>query len=177
MSAIALGLAGNSAQATRLAADLANGFPEDTIVRFDYLPMIQAAVALQSGSATKATEALASATPYELGSPAQTLSFALYSVYLRGEAYAAAHQGSAAVAEFQKILDHPGVVINEPIGALAHLGLARAYGLSSDTAKAKSNALSSSPLRAGLRREILVLSTSGRAWIVRIAFTAGTIWK
>jgi len=138
VSAIALGLAGDSAQATRLAADLAKRFPEDTIVRFDYLPMIQAAVALQSGSATKATEALAPATPYELGTPAQTLSFALYSVYLRGEAYAAAHQGSAAVAEFQKILDHPGVVLNEPIGALAHLGLARAYALSSDTAKAKS---------------------------------------
>ncbi len=138
VSAIALGLAGDSAQATRLAADLAKGFPEDTIVRFDYLPMIHAAAALQSGSATKATEALAPAAPYELGSPAQTLSFALYSVYLRGEAYAAAHQGSAAVAEFQKILDHPGVVLNEPIGALAHLGLARAYGLSSDTAKAKS---------------------------------------
>jgi serine/threonine protein kinase/Flp pilus assembly protein TadD len=138
VSAIALGLAGDSAQATRLAADLAKGFPEDTIVRFDDLPMIQAAVALQSGSATKASEALAPATPYELGSAAQTLSFALYSVYLRGEAYAAAHQGSAAVAEFQKILDHPGVILNEPIGALAHLGLARAYGLSSDTAKAKS---------------------------------------
>jgi eukaryotic-like serine/threonine-protein kinase len=138
VSAIALGLAGDSAQGTRLAAVLAKGFPEDTIVRFDYLPMIHAAAALQSGSAPKAIEALATAAPYELGSPAQTLSFALYSVYLRAEAYVAAHQGSAAVAEFQKILDHPGVVLNEPIGALAHLGLARAYGLSSDTAKAKS---------------------------------------
>jgi eukaryotic-like serine/threonine-protein kinase len=138
VSAIALSLAGDSAQAMRLAAVLAKGFPEDTIMRFDYLPMIHAADALQSGSAPKAIEALAPAAPYELGSPAQTLSFALYSVYLRGEAYAAAHQGSAAVAEFQKILDHPGVVLNEPIGALAHLGLARAYGLSSDTAKAKS---------------------------------------
>ena len=65
------------------------------------------------------------------------LSFALYPVYLRGEAYVAAHQGSAAAAEFQKILDHPGVVVNEPIGALAHLGLARAYALSGDTAKAQ----------------------------------------
>jgi tetratricopeptide (TPR) repeat protein len=138
VSAIALGLAGDSAQATRFAADLAKRFPEDTVVQFDYLPMIHAAVALQSGSATKATEALAPAAPYELGSPAQTLSFALYSVYLRGQAYAAAHQGSTAVAEFQKILDHPSVVLNEPIGALAHLGLARAYSLSSDTAKAKS---------------------------------------
>jgi serine/threonine protein kinase/tetratricopeptide (TPR) repeat protein len=138
VSAIALGLAGDSAQATRLAADLAKVFPEDTMVRFDYLPMIHAAVALQSGSATKATEALAPASSYELGSPAQTVGFALYPVYLRGESYAAAHQGGAAAAEFQKILDHPSVVLNEPIAALAHLGLARAYGLSSDTAKAKS---------------------------------------
>jgi serine/threonine protein kinase/tetratricopeptide (TPR) repeat protein len=137
VSAIALGLAGDSAQATRLAAGLAKRFPEDTIVQFDYLPMIHAAAALQSGSATKAIEALAPAASYQFGSTAQTLSFALYPVYLRGEAYVAVHQGSAAAAEFQKILDHPGVILNEPIGALAHLGLARAYALSGDTAKAK----------------------------------------
>ena len=135
VSAIALGLAGDSAQATRLAADLAKRFPEDTIVQFDYLPMIHAAAALQSGSATKAIEALVPAAPYELGSISWVT---LYPVYLRGEAYLAAHQGSAAAAEFQKILDHPGVVQNEPIGALAHLGLARTHALSGDTAKAKS---------------------------------------
>ncbi len=138
VSAIALGLAGVSAQATRLAADLAKRFPEDTIVQFEYLPMIHAATALQSGSATKAIEALAPAAPYELGVTAQPVNFALYPGYLRGEAYVASHQGRPAAAEFQKILDHSGVVLNEPIGALAHLGLARAYGLSSDTAKAKS---------------------------------------
>ena len=135
VSAIALGLAGDSAQATRLAADLAKRFPEDTIVQFDYLPMIHAAAALQSGSATKAIEALVPAAPYELGSISWVT---FYPVYLRGEAYLAAHQGSAAAAEFQKILDHPGVVQNEPIGALAHLGLARTHALSGDTAKAKS---------------------------------------
>ena len=96
--------------------------------------MIDAATALQSGSAHKALEALAPAAPYELGS----IGLSLYPVYLRGEAYLAAHQGSAAAAEFQKILDHPGVVRNELIGALAHLGLARAYALSGDTVKAKS---------------------------------------
>jgi hypothetical protein len=63
--------------------------------------------------------------------------FTLYPVYLRGAAYVAAHLGSAAAAEFQKILDHPGIVLNEPIGPPAHLGLARAYTLSGDTAKAK----------------------------------------
>ena len=102
---------------------------------FNYLPTIHAAVALLAGSATKAIEALAPAAPYELGSPGFTLS--LYPVYLRGEAYVAARQGSAAVAEFQKILDHPGVVANEPIGALAHLGLGRAYALQGDGSKAR----------------------------------------
>ena len=136
VSAIALALAGDSAQAMRMASDLAKRFPEDTIVQFDYLPMIHASVAIQSGSGTKAIEALAPTAPYELGSPAQSVAIALYSVYLRGEAYVAAHQGGAA--EFQKILNHPGVVENEPIGALAHLGLGRAYALSGDAAKARS---------------------------------------
>jgi eukaryotic-like serine/threonine-protein kinase len=137
VSAIALGLAGDAPQATRLAADLAKRFPEDTFVQFEYLPMIHAAAALQGGSANKALEALAPAAPYELGSTAAFL-FSLYPAYLRGEAYLAAHQGSAAAAEFQKFVDHRGVVVNEPIGALAHLGLARAYALSGDTVKAKS---------------------------------------
>jgi serine/threonine protein kinase/Flp pilus assembly protein TadD len=136
VSAIALGLAGDAPQSTRLAADLAERFPEGTIVQFEYLPMIHAAAALQSGSANKALEALIPAAPYELGLPLWYV--ALYPVYLRGEAYLAVHQGSAAAAEFQKILDHACVVWNEPIGALAHLGLARAYALSGDTVKAKS---------------------------------------
>jgi serine/threonine protein kinase/Flp pilus assembly protein TadD len=135
-SAIALGLAGDAAQATRLAADLAKRFPEDTIVQFNYLPTIHAAVALQGGSASKAIEALAPVAPYEqLGSASTASNYALYPIYLRGEAYVAARQGSAAEAEFQKIIAHPGVVENEPIGAVAHLGLARAYSLSGDTAK------------------------------------------
>jgi serine/threonine protein kinase/Flp pilus assembly protein TadD len=136
-SAIALGMAGDAPQATRLADDLAKRFPEDTIVQFNYLPTIHAAVALQARSASKAIEGLVPVAPYELGAPAQSFGFALYSVYLRGEAYVSAHQGSAAATEFHKILDHPGVVGNEPIGALAHLGLARAYALSGDTGKAK----------------------------------------
>jgi Tfp pilus assembly protein PilF len=61
----------------------------------------------------------------------------MYPVFVRGEAYLAARQGSEAAAEFKKILDHPGIVLNQPIGALAHLGLARAYVLQGDTAKAK----------------------------------------
>ena len=133
ISAFALGLAGDAAQATRLAGDLAKRFPEDTIVQFNYLPTIRAIATLQGGNVGKAIEALALVAPYELGSVGQPL----YPVYLRGEASLAAHQGSAAVLEFQKILDHPGVVVNNPIGALAHLGLGRAYALSGDTTKAQ----------------------------------------
>ena len=132
MSAIALGRAGDSAQANWLAADLGKRFPEDTIAQLNYLPMIHAAAALRGRDTGKAIEALAAAAPYELG-----VGFSLYPVYLRGEAYLAAKQGTAAAAEFQKILDHSGVVANEPIGALAHLQLGRAYALSGDTTKAK----------------------------------------
>ncbi len=77
------------------------------------------------------------AAPYELGGFVETLNV-LYPVYLRGEAYLAAKQGIAAAAEFEKILDHPGLVRNAPIGALAHLQLGRANALSGDTDKAKS---------------------------------------
>jgi serine/threonine protein kinase/tetratricopeptide (TPR) repeat protein len=134
MSAIALGLAGDAPQATRLAADLAKRFPEDTIVQFEYLPMIHAAAALQSGSATKALEALAPATPYEFGSMG---GITLYPVYLRGEAYVAAHQGTAAAAEFQKIVDRPGIHPTFAEHSLAKLGLGRAYVMTGDAAKAR----------------------------------------
>jgi len=148
ISAIALGLAGDAPQATRLAADLAKRFPEDTIVQFNYLPTIHAAWALQGDGVGKAIEALAPAAPYELGSIAQGFTFALYPVYLRGEAYVAAQQGSAAETEFQKILDHPGVVGNEPIGALAHLGLARADAIEAQSAQGADAELARAKARA-----------------------------
>ena len=136
-SAIALGLAGDSAQAERLAADLGKRFSEDTVVKFNYLPMIRASIALHSGDGKRAIDALAASAPYELGETNTSFTFALYPVYLRGEAYLATKQGAAAAAEFQKILGHAGVVGNEPLAALAHLGLGRAYALAGDTAKSK----------------------------------------
>jgi eukaryotic-like serine/threonine-protein kinase len=129
-SAIALGLAGESAQAERLASDLGKRFPKDTIVQSEDLPMIRAAIALQANNADKAVEALKSAAPYELGQ-------GLYPAYMRGEAYLAARQGVAAKVELQKILDHPGVVQYDAIGVLAHLGLGRAFALTGDGPKAK----------------------------------------
>ena len=132
LSAMGMALAGDDAPATRLTKDLDKRFPKDTIVQSLYLPMIRAAIILAGGSASKeadrAIEALAAALTYE-GVVPGPLIVNLYSAYLRGEVYLAAGQAAAAAAEFQRILDHPGLVVNEPIGALAHLGLARAYAL------------------------------------------------
>ncbi len=134
LSAIALALAGDSGQATRVADELAKRYPEDTLVQTQYLPMIRAASALTASSPQKAIQALAAAAPYELGGNRASMS--LGPVYLRGMAYVAQKQGASGAAEFQKILDHSGIVTNEPIGALAHLGLGRAYALSGDKARA-----------------------------------------
>jgi len=137
VAALALALSGDSLGAQRIAGDLAKHFPEDTIVQFNYLPTIRAELALK-GNPAEAAEALQAAVPYELGlAGGTTFSTNLYPVYIRGEAYLAAHQGGQAAIEFQKILDHPGIVLNEPIGALAHLGLARASSMQGDIAKAR----------------------------------------
>jgi tetratricopeptide (TPR) repeat protein len=139
VAALALALIGYSADARGLADDLEKRYPDDTIVRFNYLPTIRAQLALSlPGNGAKAVETLAVASPYELGVPgSNTLWTNLYPVYVRGEAFFAAHQGTLAAAEFQKILDWRGVVGNEPIAALAHLGLARSYALAGDTPKSR----------------------------------------
>ncbi len=137
LAALALALAGDSADSNRMADDLGKRSPEDTVLRYNSLPAIRAVNALRNGDSGKAITALAISAPYELGQTTQEVTFVLYPIYFRGEAFLAARQGAAAAAEFQKILDHPGLVQNEPIGALAHLGLARACALQGDSAKAK----------------------------------------
>jgi len=136
LSAVALGLAGEPARAAPLAAELGKAFRRSTIVQRQLLPTIGAAAVIRRDP-QKAIDALAVSAPFELGETTEVVNFCLYGVYLRGEAYLATKQGSAAAAEFQRILDHPGVVANEPIGALAHLGLGRAYLLIGETSKAK----------------------------------------
>jgi len=140
-NALALALAGNSSQAQTLADDLEKHYPEDTSVKFSYLPVLRATLALNHHQASKAIELLQGATAYELGTPRSNLQGffgALYPVYVRGEAYLAAGQGAEAVAEFQKILDHRGIVVSDIIGALARLQIARAYAKVGDTTKAES---------------------------------------
>lgn len=136
LSAIALGMAGDTKQATRLAADLEKRFPEDTIVKFTYLPTIHTAFLLHSNLSTS-TDSSPAATPYELGGNLLTLNFILYPVYVRGETYLVNKNGAAAVSEFQKIIDHPGAVRTEPIGALAHLQQGRGFAMLGDNTKAK----------------------------------------
>jgi hypothetical protein len=115
-------------------------YPEDTSVRFSYSPVIRAAVAVQHGQPLKAIDALQASVPYEMGSPrsSQTAFFgSLYPVFFRGEALLALHKGTEAANEFQKILNHRGIMIGDPAFVLAHLGLARAYAHSGESAKAR----------------------------------------
>jgi eukaryotic-like serine/threonine-protein kinase len=137
-AALALAIAGNGARAQALVNDLAKQFPEDTIVLLIYLPTIQSQLLINGGDSSRAIVVLQTAAPHELATTPDVglLSLSLYPVYVRGEAYLAAHSGSEAAVEFRKILDHGGIVGNAPIGALARLGLARAYALQGDAAKA-----------------------------------------
>jgi DNA-binding winged helix-turn-helix (wHTH) protein/tetratricopeptide (TPR) repeat protein len=132
LAALALTFAGDAVGARTLADDLANRFPDHTIVQSYYLPSIRAGLALSHDDPSGAIEILQAAVPYELSGDG-----ALYPAYVRGEAYLAAHKGNEAAAEFQKIRDHPGIVVNSPIGALADLGLGRAYALQGEIPKAK----------------------------------------
>jgi eukaryotic-like serine/threonine-protein kinase len=139
-AALALALAGESSRAQALADDLEKRFPEDTAVRYMYLPPIRAQLALNAGNAVKAIELLQIGAAYDFGVPpcyAPAFLGVLYPIYLRGEADLAARRGAEAATEFRKILDHRGLVVSDPIGALANLQLGRALVLSGDVTGAK----------------------------------------
>jgi predicted Zn-dependent protease len=139
-AAVALALAGDSSRAQTLANDLEKRFPEDSSARFSYVPTVRALLALNHGEPLKAVEILQAGVPYDLGTPpCSALGFfgIFYPVYVRGEAYLAAHKGTEAATEFQKILDRRSIVVSDPVGALARLQLGRALVLAGDTGKAK----------------------------------------
>ena len=136
IAALALARAGDTAGAEKLATELDKTFPLDTLVQRYWLPTIRAGVALERKDPKRAIELLKVAITIELGEITQFTIF-LCPVYLRGEAYLMLHDGKAAATEFQKFIDHRGVVMNFPWGALARLGLARAYAMQGDTVKAK----------------------------------------
>ena len=136
LAALALARAGDATRARTIAQDLTQRFPNDIWLDSYWLPSIRAAIEIERKNPARAIQALEISRPYELGGDPITLD-TLYPVYLRGKAYLMQKNGGAAVAEFQKIIDHRGRVANGALGALAHLQLGRAYALSSDTAKAQ----------------------------------------
>lgn len=139
--AFALALLGDSAQAHTIAAELEARYPQDTSVQFSYLPTLRALDALNHGDPANALEMTQVAAPYDLAVPGTAYftggSFfgTLYPVYVRGLVYSRLDRPSEAAVEFQKILDHPGLVLNDPIGPMARLQLARALSASGDRAK------------------------------------------
>jgi eukaryotic-like serine/threonine-protein kinase len=132
LSSLAAALAGDTATADRLAIDLGRRFPKDTSVQWMYLPTIRGVVDLGRRNAEDALRELSAETPFGLSTMLSMLP-----TYVRGNVYLAATRGSDAAAEFSRVIDHPGISADVLQGALAHLGLARAYALQGETAKAK----------------------------------------
>ena len=134
--ALASAIAGDTARAESLAQDLGKRFPLDTQMQSLWLPAIHAQLALDRNHPALALNALRAASPLELGLiPFSNNTSCLYHLYVRGEAYLAAGQGKEAAVEFQKIIDHSGIVWNCWTGALAHLGVARANALGARTSQ------------------------------------------
>jgi tetratricopeptide (TPR) repeat protein len=131
-SAVALAWGGDLAGAQKLADEAAHKYSKDTLVNSIIVPAVEAEIAVQGHDPAKAIQLLQVSAPYELGSE-----FAFLTLYTRGRAYLAAHDGANAEAQYQEILDHRGVGITSPLYALAHLGLARAFVLEGQQAKAR----------------------------------------
>jgi eukaryotic-like serine/threonine-protein kinase len=136
-AALVLARIGSIARAEKLVKDLEKSDPFNTVLTLYRLPTINAAIALNRGNSSQALVSLQTVAPYELGQPSPSPLGTLYPAYLRGQAYLLAHNGPAAVSEFQKLLDHPGIALNFPLGVLARLQLARAYATAGDTRNAK----------------------------------------
>jgi DNA-binding winged helix-turn-helix (wHTH) protein/tetratricopeptide (TPR) repeat protein len=139
LAALTLARSADAAEAERIADDLESRYPLDTLVTDYWIPVIRASVAISRNNPARAIEILQSAAPYELASPVtwSGLGGPMYPAYLRGAAYLQLRQENNAAAEYQKIVDHPGFMLACPLGALAHLGLARAYSMQGDKVKAK----------------------------------------
>ena len=136
LAALALARAGDPARARKMADELAREFPMNTMLNGYWLPTIRASIEIERKNPAGAVELLQAAATYELGAPGP-MEATIYPVYVRGQAELLLHHGSDAAIEFQKFLDHPSIVFNFPFGALARLGIARAYALEGDTAKAR----------------------------------------
>ena len=141
LAALALARAGDSDQAQKMAANLAQLFPNNSVTNSYWLPAIRAAIEINRGNPARAVEILQVSVPYELGYPDPQVEVGkfLYPVYLRGQAYLLMHRGNEAATEYKKFLDHRSIVENCPLGVLAELGMARAFLIEGDKAIARSH--------------------------------------
>ncbi len=137
LAALAFARSGDSARAQQLAEDLAKRFPLDTVINGYWLPTISASIEINRGNPARAVELLQGAAQYEFGNPLPQFEVggSLYPPYVRGQAELLLRRGAQAVAEFHKFVDRRGVAVNCPLGALAHLGLARAYAIAREKDK------------------------------------------
>ena len=135
-AALALARGGDVLRAKALAEELEKNYPTYTMLKLYWLPTIHAAIELNQSNSSQAIVDLEAAAPYEMGGAGGFINY-VYPAYVRGQAYLLAHNGTAAAAEFQKLLDHRGIVGNFVTGSLAHLQIGRAYAMAGDTAKAK----------------------------------------
>ncbi len=129
LAALALARAGDSASALVVVKDLNSDFPSDTLLNSYWLPTIKAAVELSRHNPSRVIKLLEPVKPYEMGLQPNPTFLVPYPPYLRGLAYLESGKGAEAAEEFQKIHEHAGLVLNCPLGVLAHLQLGRAYGL------------------------------------------------
>jgi hypothetical protein len=127
-AALTLARIGEVQRARALAGELEKSYPTNTLLKLYWLPTINAAIEISKGNSSQAIADLEPAAPYELGQAGTSINY-LYPAYVRGQAYLLAHNGIAAAAEFQKLLDHRGIVLNFVTGSLAHLQIGRAYAM------------------------------------------------
>lgn len=178
LAALALARIGDADQAEMLANRLLSENPRNTVFSQFRLPSIRAAIALSRGNPARAVESLDMIRPYELGQPSPSGLAPLYPAYLRGLAYLSMHNAAAAVVEFKKLLDNPGIALNFAPAVLAQLDLARAYAMANDTRKAASayagllslweGADSNIPIRAAAEQEFARLRRGQKAYVRRL---------
>ena len=148
LSAVALARAGDATRSQGLADKISREFPLDTVLQRYWLPVVEASNELNRGNAQRGLDILLPIASYDFYSPPQFQIEPIYPAYIRGEAFLKLGDGPKAAAEFQKLLDHRGMVINAPIGALAHLGIARAYALEAHSANGAAAASALTKARA-----------------------------
>ncbi len=157
LAAQVMARSGEYKQALLFSEKLNKEYPSHTLIQKYWLPVIRAQVALQRGKVPESVAVLSGAEPLEFAISGAINTSVLYPAYVRGQAYLAGKDGDRAAIEFQKIIDHRGMVLNFPLGALAYLGRARAYARMGNSSKAREAYLEFFGLWNGADPNILIL--------------------